>query len=589
MKKFVTLLLLLILPFSVKAYDTAMVDINDLSIRELQEYVDKGYLTYEKITKLYLDRIDAYNKKYNAVIRINENALEEAREKDREYKENGRYSLVFGLPFLVKDNIDVKGMPTTAGAKGLENNIANNNADVIQKLVDNGAIVLGKTNMDEFAFNYQVSHSSYGYTYNAFNTNYSSYGSSGGSAVGVSANLAVYALGTDTGVSVRVPSSANGVIGIRPSIDIMSGKGVIKFESTRDVVGVISKYVEDSAIVLDIIDNVDVNYLDSFTEDLKGVRIGVIKGYFSPTSTANSIASGKTDQFISDMMWSSINILKGLGAEMEYVGIPSLSYKFDATNMCYEFNEWVKDTTGPIKSFDDLIKSKQYTQYISSYNGSYCYKDYTQTSAYKSYISNRNSNISRANTYFKNNNVDVIIYPTLKSSVITIAAAKSLPKVKTPSSNIAPLVGFPAMTIPMGKNGEFSYGLEMVAVSKNESVIYRIANSFEKINQVYKTPSIAPALYTIPENLNTLLEYYETYKDNKRYSVVNPQMEEFMANYDGSEEKINELIELYENPPLPPTPVVENDKVIYFVSLTGIGVLFIILLIVFRKRGKKRK
>lgn len=591
MKKVIIFLILLILPFSVRAYDTAMVDINDLSIRELQEYVDKGYLTYEKITQLYLDRIEAYNKQYNAIITVNDKALEQAREKDKEYKEKGRSSLIFGLPLLVKDNIDVKGLPTTNGTKGLKDNYPNENADVIQKLLDNGAIVLGKTNMDEFAFNYQVSHSSYGYTYNAFNTAYSSYGSSGGSAVGVSANLCVYALGSDTGVSVRVPSSANGVIGIRPSIDIMSGKGVIKFESTRDVVGVIAKYVEDSAIVLDIIDNVDVSYIDSFTEDLKGVRIGVIKSYFNPNSTSSSIASGKTDKFVSDMMWASIEKLKSLGAEIVYVSNPSLTYKFDANSMCYEFNEWVKNTTGPIKSFNDLIKSKQYTQYISSYNGSYCYKDYKTTSAYKSYISVRNSNISKANNYFSNNKLDVIIYPTLKNAILKNDTAKSLPRVNTPSSNIAPLVGYPALTIPMGKNGEFSYGLEIVAQSKKESTIYRIAHGFESINKVYKTPSIAPSLYTIPENLNKLIEYYEIYKNDSKYVMVNPQMEEFINNYDGSEEKINELIELYKNPPEPPKEEfkISKDKIILIALFSGLSILFIITLCVFRKRNKKRK
>ena len=267
MKKIIIAFILLVLPLKILAYESAVVDINNLSIDELQEYVDKGYLTYEKITQLYLDRIDAYNKKYNAIITVNENALEEARQLDIEYQQTGRRSKIYGLPVLVKDNIDVKGMPTTNGTKALLDSYPNEDADVVKKLRENGAIFIGKTNMDEFAFHYTYSHSSFGYVTNAYNTNYTSYGSSGGSAVGVAANLAVYALGTDTGVSVRVPSSGNGVVGIRPSFDIMSGNGVIKFESTRDVVGVISKYVADSAIVLDIIDNEETKYEDYLTND----------------------------------------------------------------------------------------------------------------------------------------------------------------------------------------------------------------------------------------------------------------------------------------------------------------------------------
>ena len=113
------LLLVLLIPINVFGLTEAVVNIDSLSIKEIQEYVDKGYLTYEQITRMYLDRINQYNTLYNAVITINENAIEEAKKLDLEYKNNGRRSLVHGIPILVKDNIDVKGLPTTAGAKGL--------------------------------------------------------------------------------------------------------------------------------------------------------------------------------------------------------------------------------------------------------------------------------------------------------------------------------------------------------------------------------------------------------------------------------------------------------------------------------------
>ena len=195
MKKFIFLLILLI-PFKVLSLEQAVVDINELTIYEIQEYVDKGYLTYEKIVRLYLDRIEAYNEQYNALITINENAIEEAKKLDLEYQESGRRSLIHGLPVIVKDNIDVKGMPTTNGASGLLDSYPYENAEVVQKLIDNGAIIIAKANMDEFAFNATYTHSSFGDTYNAYNTLYSSYGSSGGSAVSVASNLAVFALGT---------------------------------------------------------------------------------------------------------------------------------------------------------------------------------------------------------------------------------------------------------------------------------------------------------------------------------------------------------------------------------------------------------
>ena len=585
MKKYILLFLLLIIPTKVFAYDKAVVDINNLSIKELQEYVDKGYLTYEKITRLYLDRIEAYNEKYNAIITVNENAIEEAKKLDIEYKKNGRTSPIYGLPVLVKDNIDVKGMPTTNGTKALLDSYPNEDADVVKKLRDKGAIFLGKTNMDEFAFNYTYSHSSFGYTKNAYNTDYTSYGSSGGSAVGVAANLCVYALGSDTGVSVRVPSSGNGVIGIRPSFDIISGNGVIKFESSRDVVGVITKYVEDSAIVLDIIDNEDTKYTDYLSNDLKGVRIGVIKSYVSTTTSSTSITFGKTDQFVYDMFNESIKKLKELGAEIVYLDSFSLSYKFDASNMCYEFNEHQKNTNSKIRTLNDLIKNGGYTQYIESYNGYYCNNDYKNTSSYKSYISNRNNNINKANSIFKNNNLDAIIYPTIKNEVLTLSKAKAGYKAYTPSSVTAPLTGFPALTIPMGRHNEFAYGLEIFSKAKNESMIYKIASSFEKVNKVYKNPDISPSLYEIPDNITKLLNYYEQYKDDKKYEQANKRLLEYINNYEIDEIKIRDLLIKYEHPYIENKSKKNNSLFI----IIGLPILLLGLLIIFPKKKRKKR
>ena len=482
-----------------KKYIKSTIDINNLSIKELQEYVDKGYLTYTKITQLYLDRIEAYNEQYNALITINKNALEEAKKLDEEYKKNGRKSLIYGLPVIVKDNIDVKGLPTTNGTKALLDSFPYKNATVVQKLIDNGAIIIAKSNMDEFAFNAKYSCSSFGHVHNAHNIDYSSYGSSGGSAVAIASNLAVYALGTDTGSSVRIPASANGVVGIRPSYDIINSDGVIKFESTRDVVGVITKYVEDSAIVLDIIDNVETKYTDYLSNDLKEITIGVIKEFISVDTKDTSTACGKTNKCIYNMMNRSIKILENLGAKIIYLENFQLNYKFDATTMCYDFNEYIKGTSSKIKSLDDLIKNGGYTKHIEKYNGEFANKDYKLTDNYKEYIKNRNNNIKVANEIFNSNNIDAIIYPTIKNTLIKLKDIKDK-KLYTPSSSTAPLIGFPAISIPMGYNNKLPYGLEIMAKAKNESMIYKIASAYENKNKLYKTPDIAPSLYEISEN-----------------------------------------------------------------------------------------
>lgn len=579
MKK-ILIFLLLFIPINAKAYDSAVVDINNLSIKEIQEYVDKGYLTYEKITKLYLDRIDAYNKQYNALITVNDKALEQAKKLDEEFKKNGRKSLIYGLPVIVKDNIDVIGMPTTNGTKALLDSFPYTNADVIQKLIDNGAIIIAKANMDEFAFNAGYSYSSFGYVRNAHDTDYSSYGSSGGSAVGVAANLDVYALGTDTGVSVRVPSSANGVIGMRPSTSIINTDGVIKFEETRDTVGVITKYVEDNAIVLDIIDNSDTTYtlsIENKDKPLEGISIGVIKPFMSTTTSSTSVTYNKADKFVVDLVNNEIEILKNLGAKIIYLDSFSLTYKFDATTMCSEFNKYIQNTSSKIKSLSDLIKNGNYTQYIDSYNNYYCNHDYKNTNTYKNYIENRNSNIKKANNIFKNNNVDAVIYPTLKRKLATIKNAKSV-QISTPSSSTAPLIGFPALSLPMGFNDNLPYGLEIMAQEKNEGLIYKIASSLENENKVYKTPDIAPSLYEISDNLNLLLDYYENYKNNEKYNEINKEVLEFITNYNGDDTNIDKLIYNYENYK---EEIKENENNKYSLIIES-GIILIVILIIIK-------
>ena len=536
------LLLLLLIPFKINALEQAIVNINELNIYEIQEYVDKGYLTYEKIIKLYLDRINEYNEQYNALITINENAVEEAKKLDIEYQEKGRRSLIFGLPVIVKDNIDVKGLPTTNGTKALLDSYPYENSYAVQKLIDNGAIIIGKANMDEFAFNASYTHSSFGYTYNAFNTDYSSYASSGGSAVSVAANLTVYALGTDTGSSVRVPSSANGVVGLRPSFDLINTNGVIKFEETRDVVGVITKYVSDNAIVLDILDDKDIKYEDYLNKDLDGIKIAVVSSFMNPNTNSTSITYGKTDKFIYNMMNDAIDKLKELGAKITYIDNFSLTYKFDATTMCYNFNEYLKGTSSKIKSLDDLIKNGGYTQYIEGYNDYYCDNDYKLTDSYKSYINVRNNNIKTANNRFEN--YDAIIYPTLKTALYTNEEAK-YSQIYTASSSTAPLIGYPAISVPMGYYNDLPYGMEIM--SKSETTLYQIASAYENATNYYKTPSIAPALYEIPDEINNLIDVYNNYKDNDNYDIINDKVKNYFINFDGEVATINNLINEYEN------------------------------------------
>lgn len=575
----IILILIALIPIKLHA-TSSIINIDKLNIVEIQENIDKGYLTYETLTKIYLERIEKYNEQYNAIITINQNAIAEAKLLDEEYKKSGRRSLMHGIPIIVKDNIDVKGLPTTNGTKALLDSYPYENAPIIQKLIDAGAIVLAKTNMDEFAFHAEHSSSSFGMVKNAYNLEYSSYGSSGRTAVGVAAGLAVAGIGTDTGSSIRIPASANNLVGLRPTTSLIDNKGIIKFEVTRDVAGPITKYVIDNAIMLEIINNQGKKYTN-FNKDISEIKIGVFKDQYN-----------KATSFIKDLMSKQIEKLKSLGATVEFVNSFSPNYQFNANTLCYEFNEYLKGTTSKIKSLNDLIKTKEYTHHIEGYNNSYCNYDYSKTQAFKNYLENRNNNINYANNKF--GDYDAFIYPTIKNEVVKLTNINNY-KVKTFSSSIAPLVGFPAISIPIGFYNNLPYGMEILAKANNEEILYTIAYNLEKDNNFYEQPEIAPSLYTINNNISILLNYYENFNEAK-FEEIKKKTKAFLDNYnniDDKDETIELLIKEYEETTTIDLPTKElstnNSKEKYRIIAIYIFIDIIILLAVLIKRRCKNE
>lgn len=568
------IILILIALIPMKLYATSsIINIDKLDILEIQENIDKGYLTYETLNKIYLERIEKYNEQYNAIITINQNAINEAKLLDEEYKKNGRRSLMHGIPIIVKDNIDVKGLPTTNGTKALLDSYPYENALIIQKLIDAGAIVLAKTNMDEFAFHAEHSSSSFGMVKNAYNLEYSSYGSSGGTAVGVAAGLAVAGIGTDTGSSIRIPASANNLVGLRPTTSLIDNKGIIKFEKTRDVAGPITKYVIDNAIMLEIINNQGKKYTN-FNKDISKLKIGVFKDQYNGATS-----------FIKNLMTKQIEKLKSLGATVKFVNSFSPNYQFNANTLCYEFNEYLKGTTSKIKSLNDLIKTKEYTHYIEGYNNSYCNYDYSKTQAFKNYLENRNNNINYVNNKFED--YDAFIYPTIKDELVKLTNINNY-KVKTFSSHIAPLVGFPAISIPIGFYSNLPYGMEILAKEGNEDILYTIAYNLEKDNNFYEQPEIAPSLYTINNNISILLNYYENFNETK-FDEIKKKTKAFLDNYNNIEDKdkiIELLIKEYEETTAVDFTTDDNKDTYRTIAISIFIDIIILLAILIKRRCK---
>lgn len=264
-------------------------DITELTVHELIEKKKAGKLTSEEIVKAYTKRIEEKEKDVDAFISITtDEALKTAKEKDKK----GLKGDLDGIPIGIKDNINVKGTRTTCASKMLENFVSPYDATVTEKLNEAGLISLGKMNMDEFAMGSSTENSAMKVTHNPWNLNTVPGGSSGGSAAAVAANEVPWALGSDTGGSIREPASFCGIVGLKPTYGLVSRYGLVAFASSLDQIGPLTKDVEDAAILLNVIaghdekdstsyDKEKVDYTKALKNDVKGLKIGVPKEFYA--------------------------------------------------------------------------------------------------------------------------------------------------------------------------------------------------------------------------------------------------------------------------------------------------------------------
>ncbi len=306
-------------------------DILNLKARELAEGYRNRDFSVEEVTKEYFKNIKEKNGEINAYISLNEeNALKEAKEVDEKFRNREELSKIAGIPISIKDNIAVKDLKMTCASKILENFVSPYDAEVVRKIKANDGIILGKVNLDEFAMGASTKTSYFGVTKNPLNTKLVSGGSSGGSAASVAGNMAAISLGTDTGGSVRQPSSFCGTVGMKPTYGTVSRFGVSSMANTFDQVGVIGKDVEDMQSLLSTIegrdekdatsvgneslkDNFDFNNAEN---SLKGIKVAIPKIYLDMN----------LDKDIKGEFNKAIDILLENGAIVEEFNIESLKY-----------------------------------------------------------------------------------------------------------------------------------------------------------------------------------------------------------------------------------------------------------------------
>lgn len=525
-------------------------DLIDASITELQEELSKGNVTSVDLVQMYLDRIEAYDKSLdlNSIISINENALETAKALDEERAAGKVRGVLHGIPIIVKDNYDVEGLATSAGAVALKDSIAPDDATVVEKLEDAGAIILAKANLSEFAMSGSNSRSTLGGTvHNAYDNTRTAAGSSGGTAVSVTSNFAAAGLGTDTGSSIRRPSSFSNLYGLRPSTGLTSRDGVVPLNMDRDVTGPMCRTVEDLAILMDVIagsDSADEwtaeadsyipedGYTSYLNEDgLEGKRIGYLMdsfGYYYAAEDGENVAVDSPvalDSKIEEITENAINTLVEGGAVLVDMSemLPETLIKELSSTGYVDVFEWDLNTyleslgeNATMKSMWDIKENGGHmTDSIESAHNPETdpISDPRATEEYEQMKAKMLNFRETVNEILAENDIDAVVFISQTDVADKEETSDNKNNAASYLNKFGPVAGLPEMMIPMGfaetdaENGydeSMPLGMSMFSSYGNEATLIEIAYAYEQIaDNIRMAPSSVPALED--ENVNEFL------------------------------------------------------------------------------------
>jgi Asp-tRNA(Asn)/Glu-tRNA(Gln) amidotransferase A subunit family amidase len=484
-------------------------DPTDLSLFQLSKMIRKGDLSSKKLVELYLERIQKFGgpKNINAYITVaGDAALRQAEELDKLAKQNKFKGPLHGLPVAIKDNLDTKDIKTTGGSKILASWFPPSDAHVVKKLKDAGAIIIGKTNMHEFAFGITTNNPHYGPTRNPYDLSRIPGGSSGGSGAAAAAALCAGAIGTDTGGSVRIPAALCGVVGLKPTLGRVGRGGMMYLSFTRDVIGPITRTVADSALILEAISgtdprdpesssNVVPNYTAYLKNDLKGKKFGVPRKYFFENIHPD------TQKVIED----AIKEMKSLGGSVKEVEVKHMDiatptgFNIVLAECIYLMEDYLKtfDREATIGKYLDQL-GLDVKGVLGSLKGTPESKPVPGYLYAKSVRKDRNKMISGFEDAMTG--VDALILPTtplpaskIGEDVETELLGKKVNTFLTFIKNCDPIsvVGYPAITVPAGysKTG-LPIGLQIVARPWEEGQLVSMAYSFERATKIRKAPKL---------------------------------------------------------------------------------------------------
>ena len=474
-------------------------EITELTVHELIEKLKNKELTSTEITQSYVDKIKEKEPEVQAfVTTLEDEALKQAKEIDEKRASEQIKNDLAGIPIGIKDNMCTKGIKTTCSSHMLENFVSPYDATVVEKLKSENLIDLGKLNMDEFAMGGSTEYSYFHKTYNPWNLNKVPGGSSGGSAAAVAANMVPWALGSDTGGSIRQPSSFCGVVGLKPTYGLISRYGLVAFASSLDQIGPITKDVEDSAILLNLIaghdekdttsaDIAKKDYTKNLKNNIKGKKIGVPKEFFGEGINAE----------VKEKLQEAMETYKELGAEVEEFSLDIAKYslatyyiiacaeassnlgRFDGIRYGYRTPEFSN-----LKELYKKSRSEGFGPEVKRriILGTYVLSSGYYDAYYKKAQQVRTLVMNEFQKAFKK--YDVILTPTSPTVAFDIGSKSNNPlemylaDICTVSVNIA---GLPGISIPCGVDKEgMPVGMQLIGNKFEEEKLLNMAYVFEQ-------------------------------------------------------------------------------------------------------------
>ncbi len=479
--------------------------LHELTIHKAHTLLKTRELSSEELTREVLNRIQSVEEKIDAFLTVSEDAaMAQAKQADKNLSE-GNVTALTGIPLAIKDVICTQGLRTTCGSKILENFVPPYDATVISKLKQAGAVIVGKTNMDEFAMGSSTENSGFKLTHNPWKITHTPGGSSGGSAAAVSAHMCIGALGSDTGGSIRQPASHCGVVGMKPTYGRVSRYGLVAFASSLDQIGPLTKDVTDCAVIMNAISGYDPkdstsvprdvpDFMSSLTDGLSNITVGIPKEYFETEGL---------DVEVSEAIQKAIHKIRELGADTVDISLPHTNY---AVAVYYIIAP--SEASSNLARYDGVkygFRDKGNGDYVEMYRS-------TRSKGFGSEVQRRiiigtyalsagyydayYGKASQVRTLiiqdFKNafERCDVIIAPVAPTPAFKIGEkiddplTMYLSDIFTISANLA---GLPGMSVPCGFSATgLPIGVQLLGNHLNEAALLRVAYNFEQATDFHK-------------------------------------------------------------------------------------------------------